>query len=57
MDLAEAVSFDHAAAEQSIYTVAPEMTIQYVSSKTGAGMDRWLEFLLKRQSDFSGGLD
>jgi hydrogenase nickel incorporation protein HypB len=50
MDLAEAVSFDRVEAERGIYAVAPEIAIQYVSSKTGAGMDAWLEFLLKRQS-------
>jgi hydrogenase nickel incorporation protein HypB len=47
-DLASAVEFDPAATERNIRAVAPDMTIQYVSSKTGAGMDEWLEFLRTR---------
>ncbi len=45
MDLAEAVEFDKQAALKSIEAVRPEMQIFEVSSKTGAGMDEWLEFL------------
>ncbi|MGI9034542.1 MAG: hydrogenase nickel incorporation protein HypB [Pyrinomonadaceae bacterium] len=45
MDLAEAVEFDKKAAHSSIEAVRPEMRIFEVSSKTGAGMDEWLEFL------------
>ncbi len=45
MDLAEAVEFDDAAARASIEAVRPGMKIFEVSSKTGAGMDDWLEFL------------
>ena len=45
MDLAEAVEFDDAAARASIEAVRPGMKIFEVSSKDGAGMDDWLEFL------------
>jgi hydrogenase nickel incorporation protein HypB len=51
MDLAEAVEFDRSAARASIQAVRPKMRIFEVSSKTGAGMDEWLEFL---QSHFLG---
>ena len=45
MDLAEAVEFDKQAALKSIEAVRPKMQVFEVSSKTGAGMDEWLEFL------------
>lgn len=45
MDLAEAVEFDEAAAEENIRRVRPGMEILKLSSKTGSGMDAWLEFL------------
>lgn len=45
MDLAEAVEFDASAAEENIRRVRPGMEILKLSSKTGAGMDAWLEFL------------
>jgi hydrogenase nickel incorporation protein HypB len=45
MDLAEAVEFDKQAALKSIEAVRPGMQVFEVSSKTGAGMDEWLEFL------------
>ncbi|CAN5421669.1 hydrogenase nickel incorporation protein HypB [soil metagenome] len=45
MDLAEAVEFDKKAAYESIQAVRPGMRVFEVSSKTGAGMDDWLEFL------------
>ncbi len=45
MDLSEAVEFDLKAARESIQAVLPAMQIFEVSSKTGAGMDKWLEFL------------
>jgi hydrogenase nickel incorporation protein HypB len=45
MDLAEAVEFDLAAAEDNIHRVRPGMKIFKVSSKSGAGMSDWLEFL------------
>ncbi len=45
-DLAEVVEFDAAGAEGNIRSVAQEMPIVYVSSKTGAGMDAWIERLI-----------
>ncbi len=45
MDLAEAVEFDLKAAHASIQAVRPAMQVFEVSSKTGEGMDEWLEFL------------
>lgn len=45
MDLAEAVEFDRQAALKSIEAVRPGMRVFEISSKTGAGMDDWLEFL------------
>ncbi len=45
MDLAEACEFDKQAAYSSIEAVRPGMRIFEVSSKTGAGIDEWLEFL------------
>ena len=47
-DLAEAVEFDAAAAEQNIQRVRPGMQIMTVSAKTGAGMPEWLKFLSER---------
>jgi len=49
MDLAEAVEFDLKAAHASIQAVRPAMQVFEVSSKTGAGMDEWRQFL---QSQF-----
>jgi len=48
MDLAGAAEFDVAAAHRSIQSVRPGIEIFEVSAKTGAGMDRWLEFLQAR---------
>jgi hydrogenase nickel incorporation protein HypB len=45
MDLAEAVEFDLAAANANIQRVRPGMPVMKVSSKTGAGMGEWLQFL------------
>jgi len=45
MDLAEAVEFDLQAARASIQAVRPGMQVFEVSSKTGAGMDEWLQWL------------
>jgi hydrogenase nickel incorporation protein HypB len=44
-DIAEAVEFDSAKAKQSINSVRPGMKIFELSSKTGEGMDEWLDFL------------
>ncbi|HLX42408.1 MAG TPA: hydrogenase nickel incorporation protein HypB [Bryobacteraceae bacterium] len=45
MDLAEAVEFDLAAAQDNVQRVRPGIPLMKVSSKTGAGMDEWLHFL------------
>jgi hydrogenase nickel incorporation protein HypB len=45
IDLAAAVEFDAAAAHRSIQLVRPGMRVFEVSSKTGEGMARWLDFL------------
>jgi hydrogenase nickel incorporation protein HypB len=44
-DLAEAVEFDLGAARESIQRVRPGMQVFEVSSKTGAGMDEFVQFL------------
>ena len=51
MDLAEAVEFDSATADGNIQRVRPGMEILKVSSKTGAGMSEWLQFLAKRLTE------
>ena len=45
MDLAEAVEFDLAAADGNVQRVRPGMPLLKVSSKNGAGMGEWLQFL------------
>jgi hydrogenase nickel incorporation protein HypB len=45
MDLAEAVEFDLAAATENVERVRPGMPLLRVSSKNGAGMEEWLQFL------------
>jgi hydrogenase nickel incorporation protein HypB len=44
-DLAPAVEFDAEAAEANIQRVRPGMQVITVSSKTGAGMPEWLNFI------------
>jgi hydrogenase nickel incorporation protein HypB len=48
-DLAEAVEFDAPAAHGNIQAVRPGMVVFEVSAKTGAGMERWLDFLMSRR--------
>lgn len=48
-DLAAAVDFDEPTAIRNIRAVRPGMEILKVSSKTGDGMDRYLEFLDRRR--------
>jgi hydrogenase nickel incorporation protein HypB len=45
MDLAEAVEFDYCAAHANIQRVRPGMQMLSVSSKTGFGLDNWIEFV------------
>ena len=54
MDLAEAVEFDAAALHRNIQAVRPGMPVLHLSSKTGAGMDEYLEFLEARRARSSG---
>jgi hydrogenase nickel incorporation protein HypB len=46
-DLAQAVEFDWEVAKRNIDAVRPGMLVIAVSSKTGAGMDGWLRYLLE----------
>jgi hydrogenase nickel incorporation protein HypB len=48
MDLAAAVEFDYATAHGNIQAVRPGMRVFRLSSKTGEGMDAWLEFVAAR---------
>jgi hydrogenase nickel incorporation protein HypB len=50
IDLAAAVDFDAEAARRSIEAVRPGMPVFALSSKTGEGLDRWLDDLLSRLS-------
>jgi hydrogenase nickel incorporation protein HypB len=45
IDLAAAVEFERAAAEDAIQSVRPGMIVLAVSAKTGQGMDDWLGYL------------
>jgi hydrogenase nickel incorporation protein HypB len=49
-DLAAAVEFDGAAARRSVQTVRPGMEVFEVSAKTGAGLERLLDFLRSRRA-------
>src|SRR6476646_2909851 len=51
MDLAEAVEFDLDLARKNINAVRPGMRILELSVKSGAGVDRYLEFLNSALSD------
>jgi hydrogenase nickel incorporation protein HypB len=54
IDLAEAVEFDRAAAHRNIRSVRPGMDIMEVSSKSGQGMEEFLEFLRARRLEARG---
>jgi hydrogenase nickel incorporation protein HypB len=54
MDLAAAAEFDAQTALRNIHAVRPGMAIFEVSTKNGAGMDRWLDFLETRRIAQSG---
>src|SRR6185503_6477080 len=49
MDLSEAVEFDLKAARESIQSVRPGMQTIELSVKTGAGVDRYLDYLHSRK--------
>jgi hydrogenase nickel incorporation protein HypB len=52
MDLAEAVEFDLAAAEQNMQAVRPGLEVLKVSAKTGLGMNEWLDVLRRHIRSF-----
>jgi hydrogenase nickel incorporation protein HypB len=54
-DIADAVGFDRITARASIERVRPGMTIFEVSSKTGAGMQPWLDDLAARKAEAGKG--
>ena len=45
MDLAAAVEFDAATAHRNVQAVRPGMQTFEMSAKSGAGLERWLQFL------------
>lgn len=51
MDLAAAVEFDAATAKKNIHAVRPGMQIMDVSTKSGAGMAEWIEFLISQRAE------
>ena len=46
VDIADVVECDRAALTANILNVRPGMEVFEVSSKTGAGMDDWLQFVV-----------
>jgi hydrogenase nickel incorporation protein HypB len=48
MDIAEAVEFDREAALENIKRIAPQARVFEVSSRSGAGMGAWCDFLRER---------
>ncbi len=52
MDLAAAVEFDQKTANRNIQAVRPGMKILNVSSKSGEGMDEYIDFLESRRMAF-----
>ena len=51
MDLASAVEFDEATARANIQAVRPGMQVFTVSSKSGAGMEEFFSFLVRRSAE------
>jgi hydrogenase nickel incorporation protein HypB len=48
IDLLDYLDYDINLAEQSIQQINPEMPIYKTSSKTGAGMEPWIEWIKQR---------
>jgi hydrogenase nickel incorporation protein HypB len=48
IDLAAAVEFNAAAANRSIHSIRPRMTMFDVSAQSGGGMEEFLDFLRSR---------
>ena len=53
MDLAEAVEFDEALVRANIQAVRPGMHCFAVSTKTGLGLQQYLQFLTDRLAEFT----
>ena len=51
LDLAEAVDFDAESAHRSIQAVRPGMEVHEISTKTGEGMEGWLNALESRRDN------
>ncbi len=49
IDLADAVEFDRAATHSNIQAVRPGMRVFEVSSRSGEGLDKWMEFVTERR--------
>jgi hydrogenase nickel incorporation protein HypB len=54
IDLADAVEFNRHAAHQNIRSVRPGMEILEVSSKSGAGMEEFVDYLRARRAESRG---
>jgi len=52
MDLAEAVEFDLSDAGGNIQRVRPGIPLLKVSSKNGAGMSEWLQYLASARESY-----
>ncbi len=50
IDLAEAVEFDRKAARANIESIRPGLPVMELSTKSGAGMDDWMNLLMSRRS-------
>lgn len=55
IDLAEIVDFDRPAALAAVDEVRPGLPVLEVSSKTGAGMEAWIDELLRRREEALAG--
>jgi hydrogenase nickel incorporation protein HypB len=49
IDMAAAAGFDRTAALANICGIAPQAEVFEVSARTGAGMERWYDYLLARR--------
>jgi hydrogenase nickel incorporation protein HypB len=49
IDLADAVEFDRTAARANIQSVRPGMMVMELSTKTGVGMEAWMDLLTSRR--------
>jgi hydrogenase nickel incorporation protein HypB len=53
-DIAEVVGFDRDAALKNIRAVAPQAEVVELSARTGAGIDRWYDYLERRLAAQTG---